>query len=225
MNKLSIIVPVYNEEKTIALVLKKIIEQPTAPWKKEIVVIDDGSTDGTELKIGQFENQVKYLKSETNQGKGAALRAGIKIATGDAIIIQDADLEYDPADWPKLLDKFDNQSAVYGSRNIKPEKNGYSHYVLGVKLLTLLTNLLYKSKLTDIYTCYKLLPASTIKTIPLKSNGFEIEAEITARLLKGGLIIQEVPISYNPRKFSEGKKIRLKDGASGLWTIFKIWKE
>jgi glycosyltransferase involved in cell wall biosynthesis len=153
-----------------------------------------------------------------------AIQTGLKAVSGQAVIIQDADLEYSPADWPRLLKELKSDpGAVYGSRNINPKKRGYFHYVLGVWLLTKLNNLLFGSRLTDTYTCYKLFPVQVIKSIPLTSHGFEIEAEITAKILKKGLTIKEVPINYSPRKFSQGKKIRFWDGLLGLWTIIKNW--
>ncbi|MBU4466677.1 glycosyltransferase family 2 protein, partial [Patescibacteria group bacterium] len=161
-----------------------------------------------------------------NLGKGSALRTGFGVATGEAIIIQDADLEYSPDDWPKMLaelEKSSDISAVFGSREMNPERKGYWHYVLGVRFLAFLINFLFKSNLTDPYTCYKLFRAELIKGILLESNGFEIEAEMTVKILKQGGKIKEVPINYYPRKFSEGKKIRVKDGLVGIWTIIRYW--
>ncbi len=213
--KLSIIIPVYNEEKTIEEVLKRVKRAPCLNYEKEIIIVDDGSTDNLKLR----EPSAKIVRHRQNLGKGAAIRTGLGLASGEAVIIQDADLEYDPEDWQKMLKKFDGESAVYGSRNINPKRKGYFHCVLGVKFLTGLTNLLFQAKLTDIYTCYKLMPLEIIKSLDLKSNGFEIEAEMTAKLLKKRVKIKEVPISYNPRQFKEGKKIRVKDGIIGFWTI------
>ncbi|MBU1292190.1 glycosyltransferase family 2 protein [Patescibacteria group bacterium] len=222
--KLSIIIPVLNEEATLEKILERVSQVPVLDYQKEIIVVNDGSTDqtGEILKKVKDKFNLIILKHKKNRGKGQALRTGFKVATGQVIVIQDADLEYDPNDFQKLCHVFEKTgSTVYGSRNLNPERRGYHHYVLGVWVLTLVNNLLFGSKLTDTYTCYKLFPASLIKNIPLESCGFEIEAEMTAKILKKGESINEVAISYNPRKFKEGKKIRFKDGLKGLWTIIK----
>ena len=222
--KLSIIIPVLNEEATLEKILGQVKLAPVFDYEKEIIVVDDGSIDRTAEILGSVKDKFNLivLKHERRQGKGMALRTGLESVTGQAVIIQDADLEYDPNDYQNLLKVFEETgSVVYGSRNINPDKRGYSHYVLGSWLLTKVNNLLFNSKLTDTYTCYKLFPSNLIKSISLKSNGFEIEAEMTAKILKRGEDIKEVPINYNPRKFKEGKKIRFKDGLLGLWTIIK----
>ena len=222
--KLSIIIPVFNEEKTIVQVLEKVLAQAIGEWQKEVIVIDDDSSDGTSKKLEPFFDQVRVFKHAQNQGKGAALQTGFDVARGEAIIVQDADLEYDPADWPRLIRALEENpelAAVYGSRELSPERREYFPYVLGVKFLTFLINLLFGSRLTDAYTGYKLFRAEAIKSINLESRGFEIEAEITVKLLRGGFQIKEVPIHYRPRSFSEGKKIRARDGLRGIWTILK----
>ncbi len=258
IKKLSIIIPVLNEEATLEKILGQVIQAPVFGYQKEIIIVDDGSTDGTGeildkmkkkeakkearlpkkkpgfqkkkpgFQISNFQNlQIKILRHQKSQGKGAALRTALKKATGQAVIIQDADLEYDPNDYQKLLAVFNKTGAVvYGSRNINPKKRGYYHYALGAGVLTKVNNLFFKSKLTDICTCYKLFPTDLIKSINLKSRGFEAEAEITAKILKRGNQIREVAISYNPRKFKEGKKIRPKDGLKMLWTTvkYRIWE-
>lgn len=224
--KLSIIIPAFNEEKTIAAILRRVLaEKFPADWKKEIITVNDGSSDRTEEAISPFREEIKYLRHETNLGKGAAVKSALEAATGEAVIIQDADLEYDPADIPALIRKFENSGAdaVFGSRNINPEKRGYSLYVLGVATLTALINILYGSKLTDIYTGYKLIRTPVLKSLGLESRGFEFEAEVTAKLLTQRAKIEEIPISYQPRKFHEGKKIRASDGLCGLWTILRIF--
>ena len=222
--KLSILIPAYNEEKTIADVLDKVLAQNYANWEKEIIVINDASRDTTAEKIQPFLNQIKYLRHDYNQGKGAAIKTGLKEAAGEAIVIQDADLEYNPADIQKLLDKFDpnNTPAIYGSRNLGLANTGYSHYVLGAKILTSLVNLFFGQKMTDVYTCYKLIRTDLFRDLNIQSRGFEIEMEITAKILKKKLPITEVAIHYYPRKFSEGKKIRFQDGLKGIWTLLKI---
>lgn len=221
--KLSIIIPVFNEEKTIASVLEKVLEQSYAGWEKEIIVINDASRDSTEEKVGPFLNQIKYLKHGVNQGKGSAIKTGLEHMSGDAMVVQDADLEYNPAEIQKLLDALNNRTdiAVYGSRNLKPERRGYSHYVIGSKILDWLVNLFFGTHLTDVYTCYKLFPAEIIKKIDIESRGFELEMELTVKTLKIGCLIKEVPIHYYPRKFNEGKKIRAMDGIKGILTLLK----
>ncbi len=209
--KLSIIIPVYNEERTIQEALQKVAAENIAPWEKEMIIVDDGSRDNSRSLILAFikespdRGHCQVLVHERNRGKGAALRTGIAAATGDAIIVQDADLEYDPADFPRLLAKLEDPTvdAVYGSRNLSPERRGYPHYVLGVAILTAFANLLYRAKLTDTYTCHKLIRAPIVRSLGTESNGFEWEAEITAKLLRHGHRIVEIPIRYFPRTFRE----------------------
>ncbi len=224
MKKLSIIIPVLNEEKTLENVLELVSQAPTLDFEKEIIVVDDGSTDNTINILNSLKDKfnLTVVKHRKNRGKGQALRTGFKRATGQAVIIQDADMEYDPNDYVNILNTFKKtNSTVYGSRNLNPDRRGYSHFVLGVWFLTKVNNVLFNSRLTDTYTCYKLFPTDLINSIPLKSKGFEFEAEVTAKILKRGDRIDEVAISYTPRKFSEGKKIKTSDGLKGLWTIFK----
>ncbi len=220
--KLSIIIPVYNEEKTVEQVIRKVINLSLG-LEKELIVVSDGSTDKTNQILRELKKEFNFilLIHKKNQGKGAALKTGIDAISGETVIIQDADLEYNPENWKEMLSQFNQNNAVYGSRNINPKRKGYSHYILGVWFLTKVNNLLFNSKLTDTYTCYKLIPTKVMQSLNLESNGFEIEAELTAKLLKKGIPIKEIPIDYNPRKFREGKKIRFNDGIKGLWTIIK----
>lgn len=229
MKKLSVIIPVYNEEKTIELVLQRVSGQEISGWEKEVIVVDDGSTDATASEISSTKFQIpnlKIIRHERNQGKGAAVRTGIAAATGDAVIIQDADLEYDPQDWPQLLFALENDPgvvAVFGSRELQKNHRSYFSYVLGVRLLNFMVNFLFATTLTDVYTGYKLFRTDFLKALPLESRGFEIEAELTCRVLKRGGRIKEVAISYSPRSFQEGKKIRGVDGLRGLWTILGVY--
>ncbi len=224
LRKLSILIPAYNEEATIADVLDKVLAQNYAGWDKEIIVINDASRDATEEKVEPFLDRIKYFRHDKNRGKGAAIKTGLAAMSGEAIIIQDADLEYDPADVQLLLDTLGDHKdwVVYGSRNLNPERQGYAHYVIGSKIMDFLVNLFFGTKLTDVYTCYKLFPAEIIKKINIESRGFELEMELTVKTLKLGCEIKEVPIHYYPRKFREGKKIRAMDGLKGIWTLLKI---
>lgn len=223
MQKLSIIVPVLNEEKTIKQVLERLLTLDLGDWQKEIIVVNDGSTDRTGEIVKPYQQQVVFLSHEKNQGKGAAIRTALSRASGDAIIIQDGDLEYDPSEFALLLAEFNAaHPAVFGSRNLKPKRRGYFYYVLGVKVLTTLVNLLFGAKLTDSYTCYKLIDINLARSLNLKSRGFEFEAEVTAKILKIGREILEVPISYYPRSFQEGKKIRALDALCGAWAMLRI---
>ena len=221
--KLSIIIPVNNEEKCVAQTIEK-ISKVLLPVEKEIVIVNDGSTDKTFKILEELKSiyNFKLINLEKNQGKGHAIKSGLKEITGNYLLIQDADLEYDPIDIPKLLGKIDkNTSAVYGNRGIKKwPKKGY-HYILGAKMLTTLINILFKTKLKDVYTGYKLFNLEKINLQNLTSSGFEFEAEVTCKILKNKGKIVETNISYNPRNKKEGKKIKLKDALKGLLTIVK----
>lgn len=234
--KLSIIIPVFNEEKTIIPVLEKIVALDLPQAKKEIIVVDDGSTDKTVAKIQQFlktkkPKDISFLLHKKNRGKGAAVITGITSAKGDYAIIQDADLEYNPEDIKKLLNvvKKDSIEVVYGTRLkrlphfSKEERTGrfLMHYV-GNKFLSLVTSTLYGQWITDMETCYKLFPTKVAKGLTLRARGFEFEPEITAKLIKAGLKIHEVPISTKPRGYTEGKKLdTFKDGKKALATLLK----
>jgi len=231
METLSIIVPVYNEERTITNILDVLCRLDLGV-KKEIIIVDDGSKDNSKKIIKKYIERAKSKKgvkfkflTKPNGGKGSAIKKGFKMATGDIVTIQDADLEYDPADYKKLIkpimDK--KQSVVYGSRFLNKQTPLYKSFFLGNKFLTLLTQILYNSKITDMETCYKVFRKDIVKSLNLRANRFDMEPEITAKILKRGIKIVELPISYNPRTIEEGKKINWKDGLQAIYTLF-YWK-
>ena len=219
---LSVIMPVYNERETLSEILAQV---RAVDLRKEIVVVEDGSTDGTRAILRQEEKKgdLKVFYHEVNRGKGAAVRTGLEHASGDVIIIQDADLEYDPREYPKLLKPILEGQAevVYGSRSLVFKETMFFLQSLGNKIVTLVTSLLYGIALSDMETCYKVFRAEVIKSIPLRSRRFEFEPEITAKLLKRGYRIHEVPISYKGREYHEGKKLTWRDGITALWTLLK----
>ena len=219
--KLSVVIPVYNEKKSLLEIIQRV---QSVPIEKEIILVDDFSTDGTRDLLHELERQeFKVLYHEKNKGKGAALRTGFQQATGEFVIVQDADLEYDPNDYPKLLQPILDGEAdvVYGSRFSGHRSNMTSLHTLGNLFLTWITNLFYRTCITDMETCYKLFRRETIQGIRIECNRFNFEPEVTAKLLKRGLRIVEVPISYSGRSFSEGKKITWRDGLSAVWTLIK----
>ncbi len=223
MKKVTIVVPIYNERGTLLKIVDRIKKAETLGLEKEIILVDDGSTDGTRDILKTLEDQCRVFYHEKNQGKGGALRTGFQKATGDIILIQDADLEYDPKEYPSLLrpileGKYD---IVYGSRLLKENPKFRQTYYWGGVLISWLTNLLYGCRLTDVSTCYKVFKAPILKEIELKSNGFEFEVEITIKALKKKYKILEVPINYFPRTFAQGKKIRTRDGLILIWHILK----
>lgn len=228
MKKLSILIPVYNEEKTLVQVLEMVSQADSAGLEKELVVVDDGSSDGTREILASLDATkygAKIYYHDKNQGKGAALRTGQGYATGDIIMIQDADLEYSPNEYPQLLKPIleGRADVVYGSRlstNKNNEAFKFTHY-FGNKFLSLLTNILYGCSLTDMETCYKVFKADIFKKVQIKSSRFEFEPEITAKVLKQGVRIYELPISYFGRDYSEGKKITWKDGFGAIWALLK----
>ena len=232
MKTLSIIIPVYNEEKTILKLLEKVLKVDLKV-RKEIIIVDDGSKDNSRRIIKNYIDEHEYKHENVsfifypkkNGGKGSVVRKGIEIATGDLIIIQDADLEYDPEDYKRLIKPIleGKEKVIYGSRFLNKHKPVYKIYFLGNKFLTLLTKILYNSKITDMETCYKLFRSDVIKNINLKANHFDIEPEVTAKILKTKTRIREIPISYKPRTVEEGKKINWKDGVKAIWTLI-YWR-
>lgn len=220
---LSVLIPVYNEKATVLELLRR-VEAVALPVAKEIVIVDDGSTDGTRALLEGLGSRVKVVLHERNRGKGAALRTALAHSTGDYVIVQDADLEYDPADYPGLLvPLLDGRAdAVYGSRFLGgPHRVLFFWNYFANKLFTLVTNVLYNINLTDMGTCYKVFVAEKIKAIPLESERFGIEAEITAKICKARFRLYETPISYSGRTYDEGKKIAWTDGFSYLWCLLR----
>lgn len=222
--KLSVVIPVYNEKDTLMGLVKRVQE---VKIEKELILIDDYSTDGSRQIEDELEKKysnLKVIKKEKNEGKGAALRTGFKHATGDYVIVQDADLEYDPEDYHSLLaliERNDN-AVIYGSRFLGAERKSMSlTHTLGNRALTVLTNILYNTSISDMETCYKMFPRELIQSIDFKSNRFNFEPEITAKILKRGFKIYEVPIKYFGRDWDEGKKISWKDGFAAIWALIK----
>jgi glycosyltransferase involved in cell wall biosynthesis len=223
MKKLSVIVPVYDEQNTIDEILKRIVSVSVPGWSKEIIVVDDGSKDRTKSILKQWEEKIHVLYKEKNEGKGSALSMGLKKATGDVILIQDADLEYSPKDYPILLAPFDNQQVdvVYGSRFLGPHLSTMFLYAQGNKFVTLVTNLLFNTNITDMETGYKVFRRQVLDGVTIRAKRFDVEPELTVKVLKKGCQIYEVPISYYGRKFNEGKKLTWRDGVVALWTLIK----
>lgn len=221
MKTLSIIIPVYNEAATIDQVLTNVSNVTLAEWKKNIIVVDDGSTDGTSRSLKKWEKKVIIMYQNKNQGKGAALAKAFAVANGDIFLIQDADLEYSPNDYPKLLEPFADGRVdiVYGSRFLGPHLSTMYFYALGNKFVTWMTNILYNTDITDMETGYKVFRRRVVDQILLRSKRFDFEPEFTAKVLRAGYQIYEVPISYFGRKFSEGKKLTWRDGVTALWVL------
>lgn len=220
MKKISVVIPVFNEERLITKILNKVLQQKEVG---EIIIVNDGSTDKTAKILSKFRShKVKIFTHLNNQGKGAAICTGFKKIQEDFVIIQDADLEYNPAEYKNLLAQASKNKVIYGSRILGNNPHAYTRTYLGNVLLSCFANFLFNIRLTDTYTCYKLMPTAIAKNLKLKSKGFEIEAEITAKLAKQGITIVEIPISYNPRSYEQGKKIKTKDAIIGAWTLLKI---
>jgi glycosyltransferase involved in cell wall biosynthesis len=221
---LTVIMPVFNERSTVAEIIRR-MRAVELPVVLQVIVVDDGSSDGSDKVLKALEDStVRVMSHGQNQGKGAAVRTGLAEARGDLVLIQDADLEYDPEDWPRLLDPILRGKArvVYGSRFTGERKNMLPLHWFGNRLLSLVTNILYRSTLSDMETCYKLFDAKVIEGMTIVSDRFDFEPEITAKVLRRGHRIYEVPISYAGREPDEGKKITWRDGFSALSALVRF---
>ncbi|HWS24822.1 MAG TPA: glycosyltransferase family 2 protein [Anaerolineales bacterium] len=221
--KLSVLIPVYNEKSTIQEIVKRVKDTGLV---YEIIIVDDGSSDGTReiLKEIEHDSMVRVILHEKNAGKGAALRTAIQAATGEVLLIQDADLEYNPKEYPGLLQPIEDGLAdvVYGSRFLgAPHRAILFWNMVANKLLTTMTNILYNTILTDMETGYKVFRREVVSDLKLRANRFDFEPEFTAKILKKGVRVYDVPISFNPREYSEGKKIGIKDAFEAVWALLK----
>jgi dolichol-phosphate mannosyltransferase len=218
---LSVIIPTFNEEVTLPVLLSRVLAIPIV---QEVLVVDDGSTDRTGDYLKTLnDNRISVLRHDSNRGKGMAIRTALPHVQGEHVIIQDADLEYNPEDYRAMLDAVqDSQGVVYGSRNLNgPSRVSYYRYWLGGVVLSWVANCLYGFRITDEATGYKLFRTSLLRDLNLQCTGFEFCAEVTAKLGQKGIQIKEIPISYVPRSFRQGKKIRIKDGLSAIWTLVR----
>ena len=219
---LSVVMPVYNERETIDEIIARVL---AIPMRVELVVVDDCSTDGTRAHLAELQKQYGFtlLLQPANQGKGAALRRGFAAVTGDIVAIQDADLEYSPEEFPRLAELIidGRTDVVYGSRFLGSHRVFLFTHYLGNLVLTLVTNVLYNTMLSDMETCYKVMRREVLDGLDLRSNGFGIEPEMTAKIFKRGYRVYEVPITYDGRGYDEGKKITWQDGIVALWVLFR----
>ena len=219
---LSVVMPVFNEAATIEDIIPRVL---AVPLRIQLIVVDDGSTDGTRETLSRLQKTHGFtlLLQPGNQGKGAALRRGFAEVSGDLVVIQDADLEYSPEEFPALIDLICSGRAdvVYGSRFLGRHRVFLFTHYLGNRLLTLLTNVLYNTMLSDMETCYKVMRAEVLRSMTLRSNGFGIEPEMTAKIFKRGYRVYEVPITYDGRGYEEGKKIGWRDGVVALWVLLR----
>ena len=218
---LSVVMPVYNERTTIEEIVRRVL---AVPLRIELVVVDDGSSDGTGEELQRLQSELGFtLLRQTNAGKGAALRRGFAAVTGDLVVVQDADLEYSPEEYPQLIELICQGKAdvVYGSRFLGRHRAFMFAHYLGNKLVTLVTNILYNTMLTDMETCYKAMRIDVLRSMTLRSNGFGIEPEITAKIFKRGYRVYEVPITYAGRGYDQGKKITWRAGFNALWVLVK----
>jgi glycosyltransferase involved in cell wall biosynthesis len=219
---LSVVMPVYNEQATIEEIIRRVL---AVPVRTELIIVDDGSTDGTRAILQRLSGElpIKVILQPANGGKGAALQRGFEEVTGDLVVIQDADLEYSPEEFPALIELICQGRAdvVYGSRFLGRHRVFmFTHYA-GNRLLTLITNVLYNTMLTDMETCYKVMRIEVLRSMTLDSNGFGIEPELTAKIFKRHYRVYEVPITYDGRGYEEGKKITWRDGVVALWVLLK----
>jgi glycosyltransferase involved in cell wall biosynthesis len=223
MKTLSIIVPVYNEVATIDTILKRVTATRVPGWKKEIIVVDDGSTDGTREHLAKWRNRCRVQYKTRNEGKGSAIIAGLPFVSGDIVLIQDADLEYNPTDYLALLKPFDNPSVdvVYGSRFLGPHLSTQFVYAMGNRFITFITDFLYNTNISDSETGYKVFRRSVISGLLFHSKRFNFDQEFTAKILKRNYRILEVPISYIGRGFCDGKKLTWKDGIVAIIALLR----
>jgi glycosyltransferase involved in cell wall biosynthesis len=222
--KLSILMPAYNEAATVERAVSAVL---ATPQEKQIILVDDGSTDGTHeiiSRLGREHEEIQVIAHDRNQGKGAAIRAALAAATGDVVLIQDCDLEYDPNDYGKLLEPIERGDAqvVYGTRAFASHTSYSFWFVMGNKLVTLATNLLFNCYISDMETCYKVMPLDVARKLHLTARGFELEPQITGGLLNLGYQIYEVPVNYRARSREEGKKLTWTDGVRAIQTLIRV---
>ena len=216
--KLSVIIPIYNEAATCSLLIEKV---KSVPIQKQVIVVDDCSTDGSENILKEIDD-IELIQHQVNQGKGSAVQSALPHIKGDFVVLQDGDLEYNPADYEKMLNQLENDSAdvVNGSRWLG-KTSPLSYHTIGNRFITWFANLVTGAALTDMASCYKMMPAEIFHSLDIRSAGFGLEAEITAKVFKKKLRVIEVPISYERRTKSEGKKLRLTDGIIACWTLLR----